>query len=543
MTLGSPAAKSAKPNGRGIAMSCAGIRSSLVFNNSPFATHDSPFSISAFDLRCVFRSLFSWFLTIRHSPFSIHLFVCFLFSAFYCPALSSSISQYGITWTFDKPVNVRKFVNGDFYVVGPVTIVALDPSPLLGNEVPQSEIADAEKARVKGGKYIRNGSMLNPPPRQEVAYDTGIKNYCRPELLNRPPIQLKPGDALVSTISLKVGEKSKFPYHGDDGEREHHDDSPIKTAAVLTCLAEAQPDDAFRPGYGDRRQKIYLARNLKRDLLKRLPRPPRTPEIETWIQVFQRPWLNTCFFGFDQPMENMPHYGQWVGQAQSVGGLLLMMDFPQAQKERLLINMVQVGIDYWGLVKSGHPGWEGWGGHGSGRKFPIVFAGLLLGDDEMASPTKAYPKVEFGEDNQTTYGKGWTGAKALFAGHSGIQNATGKAERPKWGPYEHLPPASWSDSQYQSESYRRANTSSSWIGQALVMRMLHAEKAWNHDAFFDYLDRWMTENDDEACRAIMQRWPDAGLDAKDKWNHEGYTWEPFIKTMWTLYRDHLDAGR
>jgi hypothetical protein len=235
-------------------------------------------------------------------------------------------------------------------------------------------------------------------------------------------------------------------------------------------------------------------------------------------------------------MGNMPQYGQWVGQAQSMAGLMLMLDLPFAQRERLLINMAQVGIDYWGLIRNGHPGWQGWGGHGSGRKFPIVFAGLLLSDSEMASPTKTYPKVEFGEDNQTMYGEGWTGAKVLFAGHSGIQSATGKPERPQWGPYEHLHPTNWTRFNMQSEAYRRANTSSSWVGQALAIRLLKAERAWNHDAFFDYVDRWMTEDDKESCRVIMQSWPELGLNEKTRWIHQGYTWEPFVKTMWELYR-------
>jgi hypothetical protein len=76
------------------------------------------------------------------------------------------------------------------------------------------------------------------------------------------------------------------------------------------------------------------------------------------------------------------------------------------------MNVVQVGIDYWGLLRHGHAGWQGWSGHGSGRKFPIVFAGLLLGDEEIASPTKNISEVEFGEDNQTMYGKRWTEATA-----------------------------------------------------------------------------------------------------------------------------------
>ena len=89
------------------------------------------------------------------------------------------------------------------------------------------------------------------------------------------------------------------------------------------------------------------------------------------------------------------------------------------------MNYVQVGIDLGGMVRAGHPGWTGYGGHGSGRKLPIVFAGLLLGDEQLANINQSFPKVSFGEDEQTAYGDCWTGAKVVFAGHSGIDAATG----------------------------------------------------------------------------------------------------------------------
>jgi len=53
-------------------------------------------------------------------------------------------TQYGVTWTFDKEVPAGQFVNGDNYVVGPVTVVKIDPAPIDG----------------------RNGSILNLNPRR-----------------------------------------------------------------------------------------------------------------------------------------------------------------------------------------------------------------------------------------------------------------------------------------------------------------------------------------------------------------------------------------
>ncbi|MFW6153939.1 MAG: hypothetical protein ACOC95_01865 [Planctomycetota bacterium] len=483
--------------------------------------------------------------------------------------LRTSVSQYGITWTFAEPARVGRFVNGDYYVVGPVTITGIDPAPRCGDAVRDDELDANERQwtandSLKTADRVRNGSMLNPPAAQRVAYDSGIRNWFRPDLAARLPIKMTPGDSLVSTISMAVGEKVHPPYtghrRGKVKYRGHADDSPVRTAAILTCMDAPQPADAFRPAYCDTTNKVYLARDLKRDLLRTLPRPKgvchgpgysaanhppsdppeaeHLPKVDFWVRVFQRPWINTGFFSFEQPLENMPHYEQWISQAMSMGGLMLMCDYTPAEKEPLLINMIQVGIDYWGAVNNGHPGWQGWGGHGSGRKFPIVFAGLLLGDVKMASPTKSFPTCNFGEDNQTMYGDCWTGAKVVFAGHSGVHN-DGSVPREKWGPYEHLHPSKWDQGNRTSDAYRRANTSTSWVGQTLVLRLMDAEEAWGHDAFFDYVDRWMYEDATPFHREIDKHHGSnlAGPPAETGyWYRQGQAWEPFVTDLWHMYR-------
>jgi hypothetical protein len=457
--------------------------------------------------------------------------------------LKEAVSQYGITWTFEQPARVGQFVNGDFYVVGPVTIRSIDPKPLFGEDVPKEELDTGDQGK-KGVAILRNGSMLNPPAKNEAALDSGTKNWYVPALAAKLPIAMKPSDTLVSSISMKQDEKAVFVY-GSSGSRGKGDNSCTRVAAVLTCVAEPLPADAFRPSYGDRQAKVYFARDLRRDQLLKLDKVKGAPDPAKFAEVFRKCWFNPAYFGFEQPMENMPHYGQSVGQAVSDAGLLLCMDFTPQQKERLLVNFVQVGIDYWGLVKSGHPGWQGWGGHDSGRKFPIVLAGWLLGDAEMASPTKGFPKCEFGEDNQTRYGQSWTGATVVFAGHSGVSSATGQPPRKQWGPYEQMNPSEWDKdgmANHQSEAYRRANTSCCWVGEALVMRVLKLEKEWNHDSFFDYVDRWMTEDDKAFRHEIGKYFPKdtAMVDDTKTWYQQGYTGEEWIKEVWA--QDRTAAG-
>ena len=43
--------------------------------------------------------------------------------------LQTSITKDSVTWTFSGAVPVGQFVNGDYYVVGPVTVTAITPIP------------------------------------------------------------------------------------------------------------------------------------------------------------------------------------------------------------------------------------------------------------------------------------------------------------------------------------------------------------------------------------------------------------------------------
>ena len=424
-----------------------------------------------------------------------------------------TISQHGITWKFDKKVPIGRFVNGDYYVVGAATIISIAPKPENG----------------------RNGSVLNIPPDPRISgFDSRVQSQrYYPKISATLPISMKPGDALISTISVRAVGEFPSPLRGSESSI-----SPVLSAAVLTCVKDPLPKDAFRPSYADRRQKIYHARNIQWNLLPGLKRVNAglfdtfmAPTPREFAELFQRPWLDVCFFGFDAPIQYMPCYSREIGRAVGIASLILTLDYTRKEKEPLLINFVQYGIDLWGLVQAGYQGWPAHGGHGNGRKWPIIFAGLMLGDQEMRSPDKKYPKILFGEDMQTMYGKGWTGAKALYAGHVGKE---GSKRDIGWGAYEHLPPSEWPNP--IGETYRRCCTSVSWVGQALAARILHAEKYWDHDAFFDYVDRWMTEDDTKAVNEIFKA---KGWDYSADWARQGQAWDPFVNVMWSKYRYNL----
>ena len=325
-----------------------------------------------------------------------------------------SLTQYGITWTFEKPVRVGQFVGGDYYVVGPV-VVSVSPKPLFGNDV--TDATDAER-KYYAGSVARNGSVLNLSATGLPAFDSRVQGHrYDPKNFARFPLAIKPGDVLISTISVATPRAQERMM----GPSDHKNVSTVQTAAVLTCVAEPVAPDAFRPSYCDPERKLYFARNLKRELLPRLAPPASAPQVAYMTRVFERPWIDTVFFGFASPVDNLPQYGREVARAAGMGTLLLCCDYDEATKERLLQGIVQAGVDYWGAIRAGHPGYQAHGGHGSGRKWILVFSGILLGDADMQNPYAKFPNVKFGEDMQTVYGDGWTGAKALYAGHVGAQ--------------------------------------------------------------------------------------------------------------------------
>ena len=54
------------------------------------------------------------------------------------------------------------------------------------------------------------------------------------------------------------------------------------------------------------------------------------------------------------------------------------------------------------------------------------------------------------------------------------------------------PPFKGDNNGWKSEGYRRLN-GPTCDGQALAAKLLGLKSYWNHDAYFDYVDRWVAE--------------------------------------------------
>ena len=253
-------------------------------------------------------------------------------------------------------------------------------------------------------------------------------------------------------------------------------------------------------------------------------------------------------------LSTCPSYGAHIALTDGYVALLLSLNFPPEQKVTLTNYFVQYGIDLFGCLQAGYS-WPAFGGHHSGRKLPIVFAGMLLHNQAMQNVSALYPD-SFGEDMQTVYinqippkgqyQKAWQGATVIYGGHYGVHEDGTPVSAGLYGPYEQLQPKDWPildpPKEQLGEGYRRCCTSMVWVGEALAMHIMGAEGIWHHPAFFDYVDRWMTEDDAESVAAIKKQ---SGYDYDNGWDLQRQTsimmvgqfpQNTFVDDMWRAYR-------
>ena len=427
----------------------------------------------------------------------------------------------------------------------PSAVVKIDPAPRYGSEVADDELDGREKVPVD--QRCRNGSVLNAPARLQAAWDSGIMNYYAPEARARLPIAMKPGDSLASSISLKPGEKVTYPYHAGT-VRGVEDNSPVKIIAVLTCVAGPLPPDAFRPGYSGHDTKIYLARDLKRDLLPHFDQPADAPDPVKFAELRPAPLVRR--------------------------GFLLLRRAPEQHAQlRPGVRPVPRRCRPPGLLRRHEARGQGAAAH---QRHPDRHRPLRAdppGPSRLARPRRPRlrPQVphrlrrrharrrSHGQHQQDLpQGRIRRGRADRLRRlldrrqgrlHRPLRHRRGHRHRPRLTSAPAIPgdptstchPIKWVPEQFRSDAYRRANTSTCFVAQALVLRAMKLERAWNHDAFFDYVDRWMFE-DDKPFRIEIAKYcqppysKDDYLDESKDWFHEGYADQPWVKQLWTKYR-------
>jgi len=426
------------------------------------------------------------------------------------------LEQFGIRWTFDKELSLEPepgkyqygtFANGDYWVVGPVNIIAIDPPSTVdgsgrwmhGSMIdPDPVPANWEQALSYHGYdstgYSPGSSLLWQMPRRDLNVALGV------DVDN--PLHIEPVRSLISTISFE----------------EPHHTPQLKTAAVLTIVSEPPGPGAFRPPYCKIQDKgiRYYWSQVNTSLLKNLTPPPGlVPSIDDLTQGTRRPWLDHVYEWPGRrlhPQLNMPEYGREIAKLTADAALVLNFDYELEIKRPLLINYLQIAIDLHGIIEGGsNRHFRAAAGHLNGRKLPIVFAAKLFDCPIMKETLRKagdylysdghYPTnfpedgVEFSEDAQIFYVTqrevDWTNGPEWDPYPQELDFATPYTEEmiglPEWGrvhyrnPYKSIP--SW-------EAIYRSVCGPTYVGTGMAVLIFEARDLWNHDAFFDYMDRW-----------------------------------------------------
>ena len=407
---------------------------------------------------------------------------------------ATSLTQNGITWTFAQDREVGAFCNGEYWVKGPVTIVRISNRLHAAGFTP---------------KPGQDGSMANPGATAGQGYDSTLKSYdasLNAGLPNgRPvsagnPLVLQPNQTLISMVSWLFRSATDTEPGCPSFNGATRAPRPVtRSAAILTCLAAAPTAGSFRPPYcGSDKTVKYNKGDLKLKLLKNLRPVGNMPDVATVERAMSRTWIDHVheFLGaMVHPSEHMPNYGRDMAHAMNQAALMLHLDFNalpgKPSKERMLVSLVQYGIDLAGIADNGG-GWPANGGHGLGRKWPILFAGLMLDDAHMKNVGQW--KTRFQEDEQTFY----VSQKEVDITHSprwapDRRSPTQAYERadigmPEWGiRHAGMPEA---DNRDLKAKYRGVN-GQAYPGFVLAALLMDQRKAWNHDALFDYTDRYM----------------------------------------------------
>jgi len=407
-----------------------------------------------------------------YGPF-IYLLICFSGTLSLSGAVvATSVSQWGITWTFSAEHTIGQYANGDWWVLGPVTITAISP----------------ESVTVDG--WTSNGTQVNPTASKNQGFDSSPKEHSASTggawdaSLNKHPSftgtsLVVDAGSVVSSISR--GRKAGRPQ--------------LDSLAILTVVKTIPAENSFRPGPSadgnSNRVSHWNADDLNYSILHQLTPVSGMPSLSSAASSFERPWVE--FVSDNQARylhasKNQPEYGRDIADVIGNGLLVLHADYTNEAKRMLYIRMVQLGIDIYSACEAGVV-WLDLGSINPGRKSPLVLAALALDDAGMAEYADASQHFIFQDDRQTWYVAEEDVGRTLYTADNRPREQYIESDvgLPEWGE-QHTKQRVRDGRNWNA--YYRVICNGALVTHALAMQLTAgAVELWNWPAFFDYHDR------------------------------------------------------
>ena len=437
---------------------------------------------------------------------------------------ASSLTQYGITWNFSSPVQYGQFFNGDYFVIGPVTV-----------------------SSVTSSTETISGSQVNPVPSAGQGLASTGLDY-EPTMAASFPLALSAGDSLVS--ATEIG-STTLNWAG----RVIGSNPVIKDAAILTVLDTAPTSAAFRPCPCDTSNTLYYVSDVDDSILPDLSTtgitPPDSGIFNTPLEYFERgsarPWL---LYGNDWqgrdicPANSMDDYHETIGFFLSSLLTYLMTDYARGN---LVNQFVQIGIDYFHSGNAESSVWSP----------PVVVAGLLLGNTDMQNYWIDNPSARSQRDHEKFYYAAdrtvSPSSSIVPAGESWVDWTNASGQHVFFGKqvgeeHEHLHPSEWTcyEPHCKSEVYRCQHDVYPIVGMMLSARIMDGQVAGDvlnmlqSDAAVDYADRWMSNIFDTGEYLSTGRTYREEMEFHTSFTIYNYNYgsggSAFINDMWSTYR-------
>jgi hypothetical protein len=406
------------------------------------------------------------------------------------PAVGSSVSQYGITWTFSSQHPIGQFANGDWWVQGPVTITDITPTYDSGTN--------------------QNGWMVNPSTTSGHGFDGEAQDF-KASLVPALPFEAAGGQSIVKAVSIPGGCNGK---------------TCLQRAAVLTVVDSVPPSNgatSFRPPYYGTNKPLLSTDDMDANL-GMLPRLPSTAAVDAnlpslsaaldnvnKVQLGHIPgWTGDEIHPIDNFGGLADPYGPDVSNINADSFLRMLIVRPgdsETERRQLAIALTQYGIDVYAERAAGVM-WSAEGGINLGFKLPLAFAGLILNNRDIKEVVADSPRESFAESGQILPASATHPAVPLWGQPTGSESEywtdlTDEATRTIADPYAIIDggavPGQW---------YQGCCTALAMKGSALVVRLIPGlSEVWNDDASLEYVDRWVdhgTWTQPDPCAPVSQ---------------------------------------
>jgi hypothetical protein len=344
-------------------------------------------------------------------------------------------------------------------------------------------------------------------------------------LIPEVPYEAQPGESLIKGVSREEGLDDPRPS--------------LQTASVLTVVAEPPPDGGaavFRPPYVGADKPLYRVDQLRTELLPSLPAiadMPSWEQVEALVEHVQVEHVAGQPGVIMRPEDHLYYYAPENGGRRATVALRLMIDEPLEDRMMTLVYFVQGGIDMLHALKEGQV-WGAGGGEYPGMKLIMLFAAIMLDDQDHVSRVTAF---EAYEDEAVAYGAAGQALWGHINGYhpqeisywrdvvNGMIPGVEPSRKTLRDPYGHI------DGGYvPGTGYQICCSIQSFKGTSLVMQLMPELKTpWAFDELHDYVDRMVshgTLTQPDPCAPPDASDIAAGIGVDDPGTHYGVTYGP-----------------